>query len=67
LVLGDLHRHKRSVHAEGLRQVWPCSHCNRKYAKEVTLMQHIKSVHSDILMKITNQMDKHHAAGAESD
>ena len=50
---GDLKRHKRFVHSE--QSQLPCGHCHRKYASEGTLIRHMKTAHSDVLLQTLKQ------------
>ncbi|KAH9362935.1 hypothetical protein HPB48_014283 [Haemaphysalis longicornis] len=46
---GDLNRHLRSIHL----QVKPlmCGHCHKKFAKEATLIRHMRTSHREMLLQ----------------
>lgn len=49
LIPGDLNRHLRSIHL----QVKPlmCGHCHKKFAKEATLIRHMRTSHREMLLQ----------------
>ncbi|XP_025095988.1 uncharacterized protein LOC112564999 isoform X1 [Pomacea canaliculata] len=58
---GDLKRHIRFVHAE--KSLLTCVHCHHKYAKETTLIHHMKIAHNDILLQSASHQPNASSSG----